>query len=233
MLTALLGFRRGLQRHPELSWSCRSKLEPLRQNANNDAGSVIQNYRFSKHVLFFAEPLLPSGIGKDDSAGSAGRIFAGTEVTTEDWGDSQQAKESRTHRDAISALHPGSGLQCQCVLVEGLHGGEDMVQLFPVEIVQMREMETRSQGCTFEEAHQTGGILVRQRGDQYGIDKGKDRYAGTNTQGQHQDRGQCESRVPDQLARGVTDIRPDTSQERHKVHVDNAFFGRCPISETQ
>ena len=34
-----------------------------------------------------------------------------------------------------------------------------MVQLFPVEIVQMREMETRSQGCAFEEAHQTAGFL--------------------------------------------------------------------------
>ena len=80
-----------------------------------------------------------------------------------------------------------------------IHGVEALVQLLPVQIVEIRNAVLRP-GCNaLEQPHQPRRITIRQRLHQRSVDKREDRQVRTHPQCQNQNRRQREPGAPPQL----------------------------------
>ena len=112
-------------------------MKPLRKHPDDGVRSVVQRDCLSDRIRSSAEALLPGSIAQQDSARCAGQVLTIAKIPSQHRGDTQHAKESVAHGRAVCLLCAGGGVQQKTGVIVGLQRTEYLVELFPVEVVEI------------------------------------------------------------------------------------------------
>src|ERR1043165_384695 len=177
------------------------------------------------NLLLAAKTLLPCGIAEDHCAWCIGLIFAGIKITAEQRTNAERMKKPVADAGTVSYLRAGGGSYYIAVLIIDIQRLENVVELLPVEIIGIGEVGGWNLRRCLGDSEQTRGILIRQRFDERGIDKSKDRRARRDSKRDHRDGGGRESRMLAELSEGEAQILDHAFKKRDSRAIAISFFG--------
>src|SRR5215472_16754148 len=168
---------------PELGVALRSELEALRQYSNDRVGQAAQRDSLTGDVFPSSKTSLPGGVAQNRGLRSCKLIFSFVKISAKNRSNSQGSKEASAHAKSFDWHASGFSAKQIPRLVVGVERTEDLVEPFPIQIVQVGKIAAREHCGAFRHIHQAIGMLVRQRPDQGGIHETEDCGAGADPHG--------------------------------------------------
>lgn len=223
-----MAFRYLLARQPHVA-------KPARHDAHNAIRVIVQTQRPAENVRVGSEFLPPQSVADHDLQIEAGRGIVRIECATQlrvDTEDREVIRRATPEGDALGLCTSGEVHGREAV---NRHELEDagVLQVSPLRDGDADVLRADA-GKVVLDAHQFGGVRVRQRVQQRGVDHAVDRGNGADAErhgGNHRER---ESRRSQQRANGVAQVvHVRSSALALKKGVDQGFAGRADVSLEQ
>ena len=102
-----------------------------------------------------SETGLPRAVVQQHAARRAGCVLSSVEIASQDGSNTKCAKESVADSNALYRLCPFWGRKQIAVRSPCLKRGEGLILLFPVEVIEVREIAERAMGRVLVNANQS------------------------------------------------------------------------------
>ncbi len=194
------------------------------QDADDLGATPVESDESSDYRRIRTEAPLPEAVTDDSGRRSpcrTGRHVLRSEAAPQDGSDAERVEEARRHLQSIDALDGISvHRQVEEALGVGLEALEGLALPLPVDEVRRRDIaaiETEPLHAV-PDAHQPGGLVIRQRAQEHSIHDAENRRVGPDPERQRGHRHQGEARLPEQIPRCVAQVLQHAARRVHYGH---------------
>src|SRR5579863_8567921 len=133
-------------------------MEIARQHADDGRGISVQGHALAEDIPAPAESPLPCGVAQERGPWLVLLLVARLQVAAENRGNAEGAKEAGADARTVSLLRSGRRLQDESKGRIDVERREDCVLGLPIEVIEIREVETRTERDAFIEDGEARGI---------------------------------------------------------------------------